>query len=48
VIKHLNHVVHGTIEAADDVDQHGLFFGNHHYDLEMQLQQVRDLFLSMS
>ena len=33
VKKHMNHVIHGALKNAEDIDQNGLFIGNHHYSL---------------
>lgn len=34
VKKHMDHVIHGTLHHADDIDANGLFIGNHHYPLD--------------
>ena len=44
VIQHLRHVVHKEMTVADEIDQNGLFNGNHHYDVAQKLSEVRDLF----
>ena len=33
VKKHMDHVIHGPLRHADDIDTNGLFIGNHHYPL---------------
>jgi len=48
VIKHLDHVVRQPITAADEVDNEGLFIGNHHYDIAEQLQHVRSLLAGLA
>ncbi|WP_371396495.1 DegT/DnrJ/EryC1/StrS family aminotransferase [Fretibacter rubidus] len=32
-IKYFDYSVHGTLDNADYIDQHGLFIGNHHYPI---------------
>ena len=34
VKKHMDHVIHGSLRHADEIDANGLFIGNHHYPLE--------------
>lgn len=34
VKRHMDHVIHGQLVHADDIDANGLFIGNHHYPLE--------------
>lgn len=41
VTKHMEHVVHGSLENADDIDRNGLFIGNHHYPLEDRWDLLR-------
>ncbi len=43
VIRHLRHVVRSTVDAADAVDNNGLFIGNHHFELVDQLERVRNI-----
>ncbi len=33
VTKHMDHVIHGRLTNADEIDANGLFIGNHHYPL---------------
>ena len=33
VMKYFDHEIHGTLKNADYIDAHGLFVGNHHYDI---------------
>ena len=33
VTRHMDHVIHGKLRHADDIDRNGLFIGNHHYPL---------------
>jgi CDP-6-deoxy-D-xylo-4-hexulose-3-dehydrase len=41
VIRHMPHVVHGTMRAADYIHDHGLFVGNHHYDVTEGLERLK-------
>ncbi|WP_135504363.1 DegT/DnrJ/EryC1/StrS family aminotransferase [Roseovarius aestuariivivens] len=34
VTRHMDHVIHGELRNADEVDANGLFIGNHHYPLD--------------
>ena len=43
VIKYLEHDIAGSLEAAERVDTHGLFIGNHQVDIREKLAAVRDL-----
>ena len=36
VLRHIDHRIHGTLDAADDLDERGLFIGNHHWKLDRQ------------
>lgn len=40
VMKHMDAVVPAALPVADDVDQNGLFIGNHHYDVSEALAGV--------
>lgn len=42
VIQYIDHTVGSPIVVAEDVDVNGLFIGNHHYDVEKQIYDVRD------
>jgi CDP-6-deoxy-D-xylo-4-hexulose-3-dehydrase len=33
VMQHMPHTIHGAMTHADDIDQNGLFIGNHHYPI---------------
>ena len=41
VIRFIDHTVSGSVDVADDIDNNGLFIGNHHYDLAEQLEYCR-------
>ncbi|WP_317055865.1 DegT/DnrJ/EryC1/StrS family aminotransferase [Roseovarius rhodophyticola] len=41
VTKHMDHVIHGELRHANDIDQNGLFVGNHHYPLEGRWDLLR-------
>ena len=43
VIRHMPHTVHGTLPAANWIHDHGLYIGNHHYDLSDELGRVRQV-----
>lgn len=43
VIAHLPHSIGSDIVAAEEIDKNGLFLGNHHYDITLQLTQTADL-----
>ncbi len=43
VIKHLTHSFGSALPVADDIDENGLFIGNHHYDISDALRKCRDL-----
>jgi len=43
VISHLRHSVSGNLDAADRIDQEGLFFGNHHYPVSEALSRCREI-----
>jgi CDP-6-deoxy-D-xylo-4-hexulose-3-dehydrase len=40
VIKHLDHVAIPELPIADEIHKNGLFIGNHHYDLNHQLEHL--------
>ena len=42
VIKYLSHANIPALPAADEVHDNGLFVGNHHYDLSLEINQLRD------
>ena len=41
VKRHMDHVIHGELHHADDIDRNGLFIGNHHYPLEDKWELLR-------
>ncbi len=34
VMQHIKHEIHGVLENAEYIDQHGLFIGNHHFPID--------------
>ena len=40
VLKYMNHRIHGTLTNADRIDTHGLFIGNHHFDLRPKIDKL--------
>ncbi len=46
VIEHLNHSIHGPLDAANKIHEQGFFVGNHHYDISQQLGQFANLLKS--
>ncbi|MEH6627062.1 MAG: DegT/DnrJ/EryC1/StrS family aminotransferase [Motiliproteus sp.] len=40
VIKYLDYSVHGQLNNSDYVDDCGLFIGNHHYDVQAEIEAV--------
>jgi CDP-6-deoxy-D-xylo-4-hexulose-3-dehydrase len=43
VIKHLPHNVYGDSKVAQDIDENGFFVGNHHFEIEQNLEQLKIL-----
>lgn len=41
VLRWFDYTVHGALTNADDLDQNGLFVGNHHYGLDEEFQTLR-------
>ncbi len=41
VTKHMDHLIHGDLRHANDIDQNGLFIGNHHYPLDDKWDLLR-------
>lgn len=41
VLRWFDYTVHGALTNADDLDQNGLFVGNHHYALDEEFQTLR-------
>ena len=46
VIEHLDHSIHGPLDAANKIHEQGFFVGNHHYDITQQLTQFASLLKS--
>ncbi|WP_306114604.1 MULTISPECIES: DegT/DnrJ/EryC1/StrS aminotransferase family protein [unclassified Roseovarius] len=44
VKNHMDHVIHGTLVNAEDIDKNGLFIGNHHYSLAGKWDLLRGAF----
>lgn len=44
VRNHMDHVIHGTLANAEEIDKNGLFIGNHHYSLEAKWDLLRAAF----
>ncbi|MBB4839788.1 CDP-6-deoxy-D-xylo-4-hexulose-3-dehydrase [Sphingomonas kyeonggiensis] len=43
VVKYMDHEVHGRLAAADHVDAHGVFVGNHHYPIPDAIEALASL-----
>jgi dTDP-4-amino-4,6-dideoxygalactose transaminase len=43
VVRYLDYTVAGTLEAAERIDTHGFFIGNHQVDIRAQLKSIRAL-----
>ena len=43
VMKHIPHVIHGTLPNAQYIDVNGLFVGNHHYPIPDAVEALADL-----
>ena len=41
VTKHMAHTIHEELHNANEIDQNGLFIGNHHYPLESHWDALR-------
>lgn len=41
VLRWFDYTIHGKLANADDLDQNGLFIGNHHYGLDEEFQTLR-------
>lgn len=41
VLRHIDHVIHGTLVNAEEVDVRGLFVGNHHFPLNQHFTHLR-------
>ena len=44
VKNHMDHVIHGALKNAEDIDKNGLFIGNHHYPLNGKWGLLRAAF----
>lgn len=44
VKNHMDHVIHGALKNAEDIDKNGLFIGNHHYPLNEKWRLLRAAF----
>lgn len=42
VVRYFDHAIHGTLDAADEIDRCGLFIGNHHYPLKSEFAALRE------
>lgn len=42
VIKHLDYSVYGTLDAADNIHENGLFIGNNHKDLTNEFEYLKN------
>lgn len=40
VISHLDHTIYGDLKNADEIDQCGLFVGNHHYPIAAEIEKL--------
>ena len=43
VIELMEHDTHGSLEVADHIHNYGLFFGNHHYDISKEIEEISEL-----
>lgn len=43
VLKHFNYEVFGSLNNAQYIDENGLFFGNHHYDVTKELISIKNV-----
>ena len=41
VTQHMDHVIHGHLRHAEEIDANGLFIGNHHYPLDEKWPLLR-------
>lgn len=42
VLRYIDHEIHGTLDNSDEVDERGLFIGNHHWPLDQNFPYLRD------
>ena len=40
VMKYFDYEIHGELKNADHLDKHGFFVGNHHFDLEEEINYL--------
>ena len=43
VMKYFNYTVHDELKNADYIDAHGLFIGNHHYEIKVAIDTLAAL-----
>ncbi|MEP6341288.1 DegT/DnrJ/EryC1/StrS family aminotransferase [Parasphingorhabdus sp.] len=43
VVDYFDYEIAGSLDNADHIDTHGLFVGNHHYDLEAAAEAIRSI-----
>lgn len=43
VMVHIDARIAGRLESADDIHENGLFIGNHHYDVEVELTHIAQM-----
>lgn len=43
VMKYFNYTVHAELKNSDYIDTHGLFIGNHHYEIETAVHALAEL-----
>jgi len=48
VVRYFDFDVHGTLDNADKVTDHGFFVGNHHYDIRAQLEELAGVFEALA
>ncbi|GBF75933.1 DegT/DnrJ/EryC1/StrS family aminotransferase [Paenibacillus sp. 598K] len=42
VLQYFDYEIHGSLKHAQRIDRHGLFVGNHHYELDNELHYLKD------
>jgi hypothetical protein len=45
VLEHFDYEVAGTLEAADYLDKHGIFVGNHQNDIEKEIKLLAEVLI---
>lgn len=43
VVEYFNYEVCGDLDSSDDINECGLFIGNHHYDISNELKQISSI-----